>query len=311
MKKLWGFLGLANYYRHFVQGFASIAHPLYQLTSKNAKGFDWIPHCQQAFDQLKQLLVSPPILAYPRFEIPFAVDTDASDHAIGGVFSHIQDGKERVIAYFIRQLGMAQRNYSTIEKEALAVVSAIQDVYPYLYGFHFHLYIDHNPLVSLKTVKVYGGCVSRWLLLFQFTVKYKLVGSSGNADSLSRRSPTVESNTLSTEADEESATTEGDPEIIALVQDQEPESLHMLSQPQSNDQVLQEVKIALLRQFQGKRDKLVQKKGVLYYQQTDSSPLQTAILTAYKEPSWSRYTTKGSISVSTRLWQSWGKDSCW
>ena len=83
VKELWGFLGLANYYRRFVQGFASIAHPLYQLTSKNAKGFDWTPHCQQAFDQLKQLLVSPPILAYPRFEIPFVVHTHGSDHAIG------------------------------------------------------------------------------------------------------------------------------------------------------------------------------------------------------------------------------------
>ena len=64
VKELRGFLGLVNYYRRFVQGFASIAHPLYQLTSKNAKGFDWTPHCQQAFDQLKQLLVSPPILVY-------------------------------------------------------------------------------------------------------------------------------------------------------------------------------------------------------------------------------------------------------
>ena len=179
VKELRGFLGLANYYRRFVQGFASIAHPLYQLTSKNAKGFDWTPHCQQAFDQLKQLLVSPPILAYPRFEIPFVVHTDASDHAIGGVLSQIQDGKERVIAYFSRQLGKAQRNYSTVEREALAVVSAIQEFYPYLYGFHFDLYTDHNPLVSLKTVKDYGGRASRWLLLsqqFQFTVKYNPPG---------------------------------------------------------------------------------------------------------------------------------------
>ena len=105
------------------------------------------------------------------------VHTDASDHAIGGVLSQIQDGKERVIAYFSRQLGKAL--YSTIEREALAVVSAIQEFYPYLYGFHFDLYTDHNPLVSLKTVKDYGGRASRWLLLsqqFQFTVKYNPPG---------------------------------------------------------------------------------------------------------------------------------------
>ena len=76
---------------------------------------------------------------------------------------------------------------------------------------------------------------------------------------------------------------EEDPEIVALVQDPEAASLHLLSQAQSNDQVLQEVKIALQQhttlswQFQGKRDKLVQKEGVLYYQHTDSSPLQTII----------------------------------
>lgn len=111
--------------------FPSIVQLLYPLTRKNAKGFDWTPQCQQAFDQLKQLLVSPPILAYLRFEIPFVVHADASDHAIGGVLSQIQDGKERVIAYFSRQLGKAQRNYSTIEREALAVVSAIQEFNPY------------------------------------------------------------------------------------------------------------------------------------------------------------------------------------
>ena len=166
------------------------------------------------------------------------------------------------------------------------MVSAIQEFYPYLYGFHFDLYTDHNPLVSLKTVKDYGGRASRWLLLsqqFQFTVKYKPGGSNGNADSLSRRLPPVESNTLSTKADKESATTEGDPEISALVQDPEPGSLHLFPQAQSNDQVLQEVKIALQqgttlpRQFQGKRDKLVQKEGVLYYRQTHSSSLQMVV----------------------------------
>ena len=89
---------------------------------------------------------------------------------------------------------------------------------------------------------------------------------------------------MSTKADKESATTEEDPEIIALVQEPEPGSLHLLPQAQSNDQVLQVVKIArqqnttLSRQFQGKRDKLVQKERVPYYLiQTNSSPLQTVV----------------------------------
>ena len=88
---------------------------------------------------------------------------------------------------------------------------------------------------------------------------------------------------MSTKADKESATTEEDPEIIALVQEPEPRSLHLHPQAQSNDQVLQEVKIARQQnttiswQFQGKRDKLVQKERVPYYRQTNSSPLQTVV----------------------------------
>ena len=286
VKELRGFLGLANYYRRFVQGFASIAQPLYKLTRKNARGFNWTSQCQQAFDQLKKLLVNPPILAYPQFDLPFVVHTDASDHAIGGVLSQVQDGKERVIAYWSRQLNKAQRNYSTIEREALAVVGAIQEFYPYLYGFHFDLYTDHNPLVFLKTVKDYGGRISRWLLLlqqFQFTIRYKPGGSNGNADGLSRRPPPAESDMLLTETDDEVAATEDkDPEIIALVQDPGLGSFN-LPQVQSNDRVLLEVKIALQqgtalpRQFQGMREKLVIKGEILYHRQTDSSPLQAVI----------------------------------
>ena len=115
VKELRGFLGLANYYRCFVQGFASIAQPLYKLTRKNAKGFNWTSQCQQAFDQLKKLLVNPPILAYPQFDLPFVVHTDVSDHAIGGVLSQVQDGKNVLLLYWSRKLNKAQQNYSTIE----------------------------------------------------------------------------------------------------------------------------------------------------------------------------------------------------
>ena len=76
------------------------------------------------------MLVNRPNHAYPQFDLPFVVHTDASDHATGGVLSQVQDGKERVIAYWSRQLNKAQRNYSTIESEALAVVGAIQEFYP-------------------------------------------------------------------------------------------------------------------------------------------------------------------------------------
>ena len=118
--------------------------------------------------------------------------TDASDVAIGGVLSQVQDGYERVLAYWSRQLQKAERNYSTIEREALAVVGAVKEFYPYLYGFPFRLLTDHNPLTSLKGMKDTGGRLTRWLLFlqqFNFTVEYKKGVSNTNADALSRRPP--------------------------------------------------------------------------------------------------------------------------
>ena len=104
----------------------------------------------------------------------------------------LRDGQDRVIAYRSRQLSKAERNYSTIEREALAAVSAIKEFYPYLYGFSFKLITDHNPLTSLKGLKDTGGRLARWSLFlqqFNFTVEYKKGSRHSNADTLSRRPP--------------------------------------------------------------------------------------------------------------------------
>jgi len=117
------------------------------------------------------------------------VATDASNHAIGGVLSQLQDGQEWVIVYWSRQLQKMEKNYSTIEREALAVVGAVKEFYPYLYGFHFKLVTDHNPLTSLKGLKDTGGRLARWLLYlqqFDFTFEYKAGANNTNADTLSR-----------------------------------------------------------------------------------------------------------------------------
>ena len=162
-KQLREFLGLSNYYRRFVKNYSQIAEPLYKLTKKNTKGFQWDAACQQAFDDLKQRLTSPPILTYPVFTLPFIVHADASERAIGGVLSQVQEGEERVIGYWSRQLNKAERNYSTVEREALAVVAAVKEFYPYLYGFHFTLVTDHNPLTSLKGLNDVHGRLTRWI----------------------------------------------------------------------------------------------------------------------------------------------------
>ena len=123
------------------------------------------------------------------FSDPFVLSTDASNGAVGGVLSQVRNGKEHVIAYWSRQLQKAERNYSTIEKEALAVVSAVKEFYPYLYGFHFKLVTDHNPLTALKGVKDYGGRLTRWILFlmqFDYEMQYKPGRTHSNADTLSR-----------------------------------------------------------------------------------------------------------------------------
>ena len=80
------FLGLVGYYRKFIKGFATIAKPLHRLTEKTAT-FKWTTDCQEAFKQLRQQLVSPPILAFPDYQKPFTLDTDASNLGIGAVLS--------------------------------------------------------------------------------------------------------------------------------------------------------------------------------------------------------------------------------
>ena len=132
-------MGLTNYYRKFIYNYAHIAEPLNKLLRGRKKDFHWTPRCQQTFDNLKSKLITSPILGYPDFTLPFVLHTDASDRAIGAVLSQIQHGQETIISYWSCQLNKSERNYSTIEREALAVVGAVKEFYPYLYGFHFKL----------------------------------------------------------------------------------------------------------------------------------------------------------------------------
>ena len=188
VKELRQFLDLANYYRRFIEGYSVIAEPLHTLTRKSAAGYKWTDECGRAFLVLQQQLVSPPILAYPQFAHKFTLATDASDSALG-VLSQVIDGQEHVI-HWSRQLNKAEQNYSTVEREALAVVAAIKEFYPYLYGRPFTLYTDHNSLTSLHGLKDTGGWLTRWLLYlqqFDMNVLYRPGRSHGNADGMSRR----------------------------------------------------------------------------------------------------------------------------
>ena len=184
------FLGLASYYRKFIDNFAEIAHPLTSLTRKRAK-FCWSTACQQSFETLKECLISAPVLAYPlRDAGEFVLDTDASNHGMGAVLSQVQNGQEKVIAYASRTLNGSQRNYCTTKKELLAVVTFVQHFRHYLYGRHFIIRTDHASLKWLKNFKDVDGMLARWLSKLD-TYDYEMVhrkGSlHGNADGLSRK----------------------------------------------------------------------------------------------------------------------------
>ena len=158
------FLGLASYYRRFIQDFAEIAAPLHRLTCKSPeRKFHWTPECEHAFKDLKQKLVTAPVLAFPCFDGEFIVDSDASDYGLGAVLSQKQDGHERVIAYASRVMEDREKRYSVTKKEMLAMVYAIKHFRHYLYGRPFTIRTDHNALRWLQSFKEPEGQVARWL----------------------------------------------------------------------------------------------------------------------------------------------------
>lgn len=181
-------LGLGSYYRRFVPNYSRLVHPLTQLTQKKIK-FVWTRDCQAAFDELKRTLVSAKIMAYPRDEGEYILDTDACGTSIGCVLSQVQDGVERVIAYSSKTLAKAERNYCVTERELLAVKYFIAYHKTYLLGRKFTVRTDHQALKWLYSLKEPKDRIARWietLSAFDFVVEYRPGKKHGNADAMSR-----------------------------------------------------------------------------------------------------------------------------
>ena len=183
------FLGLASYYRKFIQNFASIARPLQRLT-EHGRTFMWTTECATSFAVLKQRLTTAPILAFPDCSKPFVLDTNASHDGIGAVLSQVYEGTERVVAYTSRSLTKVERKYCVTRKELLAVVVFIKQFRPYLLGQSFKLRTDHGSLTWLQNFKDPYGQLTRWLEQFQefnFEIVHRRGIKHQNADALSRR----------------------------------------------------------------------------------------------------------------------------
>ncbi|RVX11246.1 Retrovirus-related Pol polyprotein from transposon 17.6 [Vitis vinifera] len=183
------FLGHAGFYRRFIQDFSKISRPLCELLAKDAK-FVWDERCQKSFDQLKQFLTTAPIVRAPNWQLPFEVMCDASDFAIGAVLGQREDGKPYVIYYASKTLNEAQRNYTTTEKELLAVVFALDNFRAYLVGSFIIVFTDHSALKYLLTKQDAKARLIRWILLlqeFDLQIRDKKGVENVVADHLSRK----------------------------------------------------------------------------------------------------------------------------
>ena len=139
------FLGLAGYYRRYVKNFAAITGPLHALTRKDAV-FHWSAECQTAFDQLKTLLTTSPITAFPDFSQAFRLYTDASTAGLSAILAQVRDGKERIICCASRALNQAEKAYPATKLEFLAIVWAVAKFRPYLMAMPFEVSTNHYAL---------------------------------------------------------------------------------------------------------------------------------------------------------------------
>ena len=200
------FLGLASYYRRFIEGFSRIAAPLHALVAKTrsttdskAGNFIWTAKESEAFEKLRTVLSSTPVLAYPNFQKEFILEVDASFKGLGACLMQAdEDGKAHPIAYASRGLRGAEKNYSDLSSfkvELLAFKWAVTEKFSsYLLGGKCIVYTDHNPLVHLETANL-GATEHRWvaqLANYDLEVKYKPGRENKCADALSRTVPVKE-----------------------------------------------------------------------------------------------------------------------
>ena len=188
------FVAFCNYYRKFVENFATIAYPLNQLLKKKAI-FAWTPECQRAFDSLRYSLIQPQILQYPDFTNKFIVTTDASDIGCGAVLSQVTQEGDRPIAFASKTFTPAEKNKTTILKELTAIHWAINYFKPYLYGRRFIVHTDHRPLAFHFGMKNPTSKLTRIridLEEFDYDVVYIKGKENVVADALSRITTTSE-----------------------------------------------------------------------------------------------------------------------
>lgn len=188
VKQVQAFLQTCSWYRRFISNFSEIARPLSNLTKKKVS-WEWGKEQEIAFETLKHLLTSPPVLGQNDSSKPYILRTDASKYALGAVLLQGTGADEHPIEYASRLLTKAERNYSTTEREALAIVWALNKFRAYIDGQEVTVATDHQPLRWLMNLKSPTGRLARWAMQVQsFNLKIEYIPGKANivADMLSR-----------------------------------------------------------------------------------------------------------------------------
>ncbi|KAD5803509.1 hypothetical protein E3N88_14869 [Mikania micrantha] len=196
VKQLRGFLGLTRYYRRFIRSYGMLAKPLTNLLRKDA--FIWSEDATIAFQKLKEVLASPPVLALPDFSKVFVIETDASGKGMGAVL--MQDGHP--IAFISKALSSKQQAFSVYERELLAIMFAVKYWHHYLSMAHFIIRTDQKSLKHLVDQKITTPLQLVWvskMMGYDFEIQYKMGSENSVADALSRvAAPTLWAITIKT-----------------------------------------------------------------------------------------------------------------
>ena len=212
LKELRSFLGFSGYYRRFIKSYADRVKPLNELTrgyppSRKAPkgkgtcdqyhnpqqpfGARWTPDCQAAFENLIETLTTAPVLGFADSTKPYILHTDASTTGLGAALYQEQDGKLRAIAFASRGLSNSESRYPAHKLEFLALKwSVTEKFHDYLYGTHFTVVTDSNPLTYILTSAKLDATSYRWLAAlstFSFKLQYRAGKQNLDADGLSRR----------------------------------------------------------------------------------------------------------------------------
>ena len=188
------FLGLMNYYGKFLPNLSSVLAPLYRLLHKAVK-WRWHKEEEDSFREAKELLISTKLLVHFDPDKELILTCDASPYGVGAVLAHKEeDGTERPISYASRSLAIAERKYSQLDKEGLAIIFAVKRFHQYLYGRKFIIHSDLKPLQHIfgnnRPVPAMASArIQRWALTlaaYSYTILYKPGKEISQADGLSR-----------------------------------------------------------------------------------------------------------------------------